>query len=254
MMTLNKRVVLVSGASRGIGYALVKRLLDEGAVVVACARTMCETSIAHERLTKIDADVAVDGELDRVFNEAIMRHGTVDAFVANAGFAYYERLNEPTTSHIDDIFHVNVHHVIRGAARMKQVKGEEPFNVMVTSSGVAFVQTPGYALYSATKAALEGFIGSYRHELARGQVIQAVYPIATETAFFDRANQPHRPWPVQSADRVAKAMVRGLKKNKKRIYPLPLFPIGRVLTPWFFTWYVRREKKRFDTHHSIKRR
>ncbi len=244
-MKLEGRVVLVTGASRGIGYALVKRLLKEGAHVVACARSMTKTSLSHERLMKIDADVGVADDLDRVFDEAITRHGTVDAFVANAGFAYYERLKNVSQAHVDAIFHVNVHQVVRGTMRMKAMKGDAPFNVMVTSSAIAYVPIPGLALYSATKAALQGFIGSVRHELGRKQVIQAVYPIATDTDFFNRANQPHRPWPMQSADKVAKAMVRGLKKNKRRVFPLKAFPIGRVLAPWALMWYVRQEKKRF---------
>jgi short-subunit dehydrogenase len=92
---------------------------------------------------------------------------------------------------------------------------------------------PGYAQYSSTKAALHSFAGAYRHELERGQYLQLVYPIGTLTSFFDRANHSPKPLLTQSADQVAKAMLKGLKSKRNSIYPSLLFRTVFILDRFF---------------------
>jgi short-subunit dehydrogenase len=89
---------------------------------------------------------------------------------------------------------------------------------------MSFLSVPGYALYASTKAAIRGFATAYRYELAPGQRLHLVYPIATRTAFFDSAGEGTPvPWPSQSAETVAHAIVKGLENDTDDIFPSKVF-------------------------------
>lgn len=245
-MVIKDHVILLTGASTGIGFDLMKMLLKEGAHVIAVSRSIESVAFEHERLIKRNSDLSDYESVDELFDFALRTHGRIDAFIANAGFTYYERLTEASFEHIEKIFSVNVEAVLYSAIKMKAIHGKKPFNFMATLSAVSFLSMPGYALYSGTKAALRGFIDGYRLEMEKEQHLQAVYPVATETNFFERAGQKHKPWPVQTSTHVARVMLKGLEKNRKHIFPSKLFQYGHKLFPWFFKLYVRRETNVFD--------
>jgi short-subunit dehydrogenase len=244
-MILTGKVIIVTGASSGIGYDLTKLLLAEGAHVMAVSRTIEDTDLNHKYLIKRNADLSNEKNIDAVFDDAIKRYGRVDAFIANAGFAYYERFQDKDFKHIDALIKLDLYSVMISAQKMKQINDSHPFNFMATLSAVSYVAMPGYAVYSTAKSGLKGFMESYQLELDKDQILQAVYPVATETNFFNVADQEYKPWPVQSSKTVARAMVKGLKRNKKRIYPSKLFMIGIKLFPWFFSLYKKRQQKLF---------
>jgi len=110
------------------------------------------------------------------------------------------------------------------ALKMKEIYGQRPYRVVLTASAMSFLPVPGYALYASTKAALRAFATAYRYELSRGQQLHLVYPIATRTGFFDAAGPDTPvPWPAQSADTVARAIIKGLEKDADDIFPSKLF-------------------------------
>ncbi len=242
-MLKGKRIV-VTGGSSGIGKSLVKGLLNEGAHVLAVSRSI-EKGVfePHERLVLKNIDVSTKAGHELLFETAKKHLGVIDVFVANAGFAYYEMFNQVDETHVRNIMDLNLNQVIMQAVEMRQRYSS--FQFMVTLSAVSFLSMPGYALYGASKAGLKAFIDSYRYEVDAEQVFQSVYPVATKTDFFNRANQSHKPWPVQDADHVAKVMIKGLKTKKKNIYPSKLFKWGLTLAPWAFGPYVKRQQKIF---------
>ncbi len=153
--------------------------------------------------------------------------------MANAGFAYYEEMAAATWEHIEAIFSANVIPGLYCAGKMKDLHGDGPYGFVAMASGFSFLPYPGYALYCGTKAALCHFAEAYRFELGKGQRFQVVYPIATKTAFFERAGAPSMPWPVQHVDTVARAILSGIKKEKRRIYPSRLLPLYLAIEGWF---------------------
>ncbi|MEM8894925.1 MAG: SDR family NAD(P)-dependent oxidoreductase, partial [Bacteroidota bacterium] len=157
------------------------------------------------------------------FDYALTQFGTIDIFIANAGFAYYEKTEEANWSRTEKIYQVNTIAPIYTAHKMKALKVDRPFQVMITASAMSHWPIPGYAQYASTKAALHGFAFAYRHELKAGQYLQLVYPIGTRTAFFEKADGSPKPLLTQSAKKVAKAMFKGLKSKSNSIYPSLLF-------------------------------
>lgn len=244
----NKNIV-VTGASSGIGLELVRGFLSKPCRVVAADKTGNNSLLGHENLFHFQVDLSTSEGVDQLFEYALNKLGSIDLFVANAGFAYYEKLGAADWEHITSIFNTNVHSVIYSAQKMKQLKGSEPFNFVATSSGMAILPLPGYALYSSTKAALKGFAEAYRWELEKGQHFQVVYPIASRTQFFKHAGGSPMPWPSQEARVVARRILKGIQQNRSSIYPSKLFHVLTVLDrvfPLILKWYAYVEFKRFE--------
>jgi len=249
-MEIKNSNVIITGASSGIGQELLSLLLDAGARVVAASRTIEETTLEHENLYKKNCDVSIKEDLDQLFSFALDKLGDIDIFVANAGFAYYEKLGEPNWKHIRRIFDTNTTGLFYAAQVMKKLKGSKPYNFICTASAMSYLSIPGYALYSSTKAAIRGFAEAYRFELDQDQYYQVAYPVATKTNFFKAAgDNPPVPWPTQSAEEVAKAMLKGIEKNQLNIFPSGIFRLTNTLNrfiPLINYFYVRRENKKLQ--------
>ena len=248
-MQLNGKTAVITGASSGIGLETLKLLLAQGCRVVACARNIDAISIESENLYLKKCDVSRCEELDELFRFAQEKLGSIDLFFSNAGFAYYEKLDAPDWAHTDAIMNTNFTAMVYAAEKMKQLHGAEPYNFAVTASAMGLLSLPGYALYSATKAAVRGFADAYRYELEKGQVFQVIYPIATRTRFFRRAaEETPIPWPVQDAAAVAKRIVRGIRRDQKRIFPSGAFLAAHIanrVLPFLFPIYVAVNDRAF---------
>jgi short-subunit dehydrogenase len=248
-MNIRGKNVIITGASSGIGREVLSLLLEEQCHILAAARNIDKIGISHPNLHLYKCDVSTSDGVDSLFEQAVKDLGTIDLFYANAGFAYYENLENPDWEHIRKIYGTNFESVVYSAEKMKLLHGKTPYNFVVTASGMSFLPLPGYALYSSTKTALKGFADAYRWELERGQHIQLVYPIATRTNFFKQAGDSPVPWPSQDSKTVAKSVVRGIKANRKGIFPSKLFYITIVVgkfLPFVNKLYCKAQKRKFD--------
>lgn len=248
-MNIENKNVVITGASSGIGLAILNELLKNNCHVVACARHIENVKIENEYLSLFKCDVSNEKELDELFNYALNKLGDIDLFISNAGFAYYEKIEGIDYKHIEDIFKTNVYSCFYCAEKLKELKCDKPYNFVVTASAMAELSLPGYALYSSTKAAVKGFADAYRYELNDGQYFEVVYPIATKTKFFNRAgDHTPVPWPTQTPETVAKKVIKGIKRNKKHIYPSMVFHITSILNrvfPFVLKIYVDINNKSF---------
>ncbi len=213
-------VVILTGAASGIGAALLQLLIEEHYRVVASDIIDFPKNKAYHIFK---CDQSDPGQIDRLFDFTIEEFGHVDIFIANAGFAYFEKTEVADWKRSKRIYEVNTLAPIYAAHKMKELHKRQSFQMMITASAMSFWPLPGYAQYSSTKAALHSFAIAYRHELENGQHLQLVYPIGTRTAFFDRADSSPQPLLTQSAEQVAEAMLDGIKYKRKSIYPSLLF-------------------------------
>ena len=248
-MELNGKRVAVTGASSGIGLELVKLLLANGCRVAACARHIETAGIEHDHLYWMTCDVSKPEEIDAFFDFAVQKLGGIDLYLSNAGFAYYEKLAIPDWQHIETILNTNFVSTVYAAEKMKELHGDQPYHFAVTASAMGLLSLPGYALYSGTKAAVRGFADAYRYELEKGQHFQVIYPVATRTKFFHRAgNNTPVPWPTQEPITVAKRVIRGIRRDRKHIFPSAMFRITNAVSrvfPFVFKLYVDMNNKAF---------
>ena len=236
-MKITHKNIILTGAASGIGKALLNELLDfEGIKVIAVDLNVIEDS--SDKIIPFICDLSQQSEVDRLFEFALMQFQAVDIFIANAGFAYYEVIEKPDWQRIEKIFQVNVFSPIYAFQKMKELNFGREYSVLITSSAMAKLAIPGYALYGATKAALDRFEDAYRFENQDFGHLSLVYPIATKTNFFNRyANFSGRevsvPFPASSPEEVAKAIIKGILNNKTHIYPSRLFQISRFFQKLF---------------------
>ncbi|MFP4477307.1 MAG: SDR family NAD(P)-dependent oxidoreductase [Desulfatibacillaceae bacterium] len=247
METAGKNMV-VTGASSGIGLALVRELDRLGARVLAVARTMDKVDTGCENVHTLAMDVSGRENTDALFDRALETLGGIDIFICNAGFAYYGPIGQADWEEIERIYRLNVFSSIYSAQKMRDLHGGRPYRVVITASAMSFLSVPGYALYASTKAALRGFATAYRYELGPDQRLQLVYPIATRTGFFDAAGDDTPvPWPSQTSETVARAIVRGIQKDRDDIFPSLVFRlvnrVGGAFPPAFRMIAERENRK-----------
>jgi short-subunit dehydrogenase len=131
---------------------------------------------------------------------------------------------------------------------------------VITSSILGRVGLDGYALYSSTKAALDRFAEVYRLESRERAQLVLVYPLAVQSPFYQSAGQAPVPWLSQPAEAAARAMLRGIEKDRETIYTswiLPPMVLLNHILPFTRRWYQAidaRVSRRHWAHRNHHRR
>ncbi|MEV0804864.1 SDR family NAD(P)-dependent oxidoreductase [Micromonospora sp. NPDC050200] len=222
-MQLSGAVVLVTGASSGIGAALVRRLAEAGSHVVAAGRHPDRLArlAAETGATTVLADLARPGGGRDLAERALARHARVDVLVNNAGIGWAGRFGEMTDATADELLTVNLRAPIELTRALLPGLCRHGGHLVFVGSIAGRLGVGGEAVYAASKAGLDTFAESLRLELdGRGVTVSVVVPGVVETPFFTRRGQPYRrrrPRPLP-ADRVAAALATAISRNRAEVY------------------------------------
>lgn len=191
-ITLKGKVAVVTGGTRGIGYAVVRKYLEAGASVALFGSRQCTAAAALERITSelpganvmaLSPDLTDSASVEGAFGEVVKRFGRIDILVNNAGISQSLPLNEYSDEEMDKILDLNLKAVFvccRAAARLMEASGGGV--ILNTSSVVSLYGQPSGCLYPTTKFAVNGLTKSLSRELApRGIRVNAVAPGVTRT-------------------------------------------------------------------------
>ncbi len=250
--------IVVTGASSGIGKSILGELVaQEGNRIIAAARGADKITGYGDNVIPFSCDLSTKEGVDALFAKAEEVFDKIDIFFCNAGAPYYERYDYEDWNRIQRIFDLNtVSHIYTYSKYLNHLDGREG-RLVYTISAMGEMAIPGYALYAATKFAMKGFQQAIRDETPENLQITCIYPVSTKTNFFNvggggRKMEP--PFPVQAPDKVAKAVVKGVDKDKDHIYPCPVYLPSRILmnaVPPVKKLYIRAQKGKL--HRFVER-
>lgn len=225
-MNLKGKRIVITGATSGLGLEVLKMLLnDEEVRILAVGRNISEIP-QDDKVFPLQCDVSSEEGVEEIFAAATEKMGGVDLFWANAGYGCYERFGEPDWKKMEQIFHTNVLSPFYSLQKMLRLYPQEKIHFVVTDSIVGQLEVPGYALYAATKFAINGGMSAIQYEIPKNVTLSVIYPVATRTRFFERAGTTiQKSGPVQSSEACARAILRGIKRDKKKIYPYAVWPV-----------------------------
>lgn len=191
-MLLKDKVAVVTGGSRGIGYATVEAFLKEGAKVVLCASRKETADKALEQLKETLPDAEVEGiwpklsvfdEVKAAFDEVAAKYGRIDILVNNAGMSDRIPFAQYTEETFDKVMDLNVKSVYNCSKAASDLMKEQGGGVILnTSSMVSIYGQPAGMAYPTSKFAVNGMTLSLARELGPfGIRVNAVAPGITYT-------------------------------------------------------------------------
>lgn len=190
LRNLSGSVVVITGATAGMGAATARELVELGAKVVLNARNEARlqeivNELGTDKATYVAGDCS-DPEISRaIAKKAIDTFGTIDAVVANAGIGMYGSILDNSDDEVNRMMRTNYEgtvHVIRATLPTMIAKGVG--DVIIVSSVAGFRGGGDEAIYAGTKHAQVGFAGSLDRELrSQGVRVALVCPAGTETEF-----------------------------------------------------------------------
>ena len=191
-MRLKDKVAIITGGSRGIGYATVEKFLQEGAKVILTASTPATAARAVEKLKEAYPEAVVAGispnlasmeSVREAFREVAETYGPVDILVNNAGISDRTPFMAYTEETYDKVMDLNVKGVFNASRVAAEYMAEKGAGVILSTSSMVSIsgQPSGFA-YPASKFAVNGMTISLARELGpKGIRVNAVAPGITET-------------------------------------------------------------------------
>ncbi|MDF2692596.1 MAG: 3-oxoacyl-[acyl-carrier protein] reductase [Labilithrix sp.] len=185
MSKLKGKVAVVTGGSSGIGLAIARRFVEEGAHVVITGRRQEELdkarSLLGDDVTAVRGDASSEDDLDALYARIRSMRDRIDIVVANAGMLEARPLATATPDHFDKSFDLNVRGVFFTVQKALPILADGG-SVVLVASAMHSKGLPGHGVYSATKAAVRSFARTWAAELKeRGIRVNSLSPGGIET-------------------------------------------------------------------------
>jgi short-subunit dehydrogenase len=227
------KVVLITGASSGIGEELAWQLAQTGAMVTLAARRKALLEKLAERIVAAgkrkpliaECDVTRDGDLERAVTETVREFGKLDAVFANAGFGVAGPLTELSIADYRRQFETNVFGVLRSIyAALPEIEKSKG-NIVIIGSVAGWMPMPGASAYGMSKFALRSLANSITPELqALGIKVTLISPgfVASNINRVDnygnpreKAPNPPPAWLVMRTDKAVDQILRAVARGKR---------------------------------------
>ena len=242
-MNWKEKVVVVTGASTGIGRAAVREMVSRGARVTGIARTRGNLeALRGECGCEVEAlDVGDAAAVEAALRAVEERHGWIDVLVNNAGTGVYGPVTALEPEGYEQTLRTNfLGAVFATRAVLPGMLGRRSGAIVNVSSPIAFSPAAGQSAYASSKAALDAFSEALLMEIeGKGVSVSIVYPgwVDTPLTRNEFGRMPKPPKSVQMPpERVAAAILRAAETGRFRLF-LPWFtglaPVVKGLAPGF---------------------
>lgn len=270
---LTDKLIVITGASSGIGAATGLACASAGMDVVLAARRVDKLEAVADqvrglgrRALAVVCDVTRDQDVAALFQHAMETFGRVDAAFANAGYGLFGSVMETDLQAHRDIFETNYYgtlRTVRQAVPYIQKTDGGLRHLLICSSVASEIGVPQFGAYCATKAAQDSVAGAMRAELAdQGITVTSVHPVGTTTEFGERAREfsldkraaergSNTPKALtQTAEHVAERIVRCLRRPRPEVWPSPVSRYAvaaATASPRFAAWIMRRHMRKISS-------
>jgi short-subunit dehydrogenase len=253
-MELTGKVVVVTGASMGIGEAIAQVFVGQGASVVLLSRDSSRAEAARNRIGLVErtaafsCDIRHSEEIERVLGLTLHHFQRIDVWINNAGHGLLDSVSEMDMSACHEMFETNFFGAVTAMQKVIPIMKQQGGGTIVNISSVAgHIPLPFHGAYSATKFALNALGKAARVELKKDKIhVMTVCPGYVRTAFGENAIRGHelkwvRPTSLRgiSAERAARATLRGYLKQKREVIvpwtmhvPVKLYQLFPGLVEW----------------------
>ncbi|CDG80878.1 SDR family NAD(P)-dependent oxidoreductase [Janthinobacterium agaricidamnosum] len=189
MSNLKGKVAVVTGSSSGIGLATAQRFVNEGAYVFITGRRQSEldkaVALIGSNVSAVQGDVSSMADLERLYAAVKSQKGKLDIVVANSGIVEPTPIDDANEAHYDKTFGINAKGLFYTVQKALPLMGKGGAIILV-SSIASTKGFPGYATYSATKAAVRSFVRTWTAELKeRGIRVNTLSPGPIDTPMID---------------------------------------------------------------------
>lgn len=201
-MRFENQVVIITGASKGIGRGIAQAFAREGASLVLVSRDLpalqgvqATLGLGNDRVLCLQGDVTNQQDMETMAKAALSHFGKIDILCHNAGIYPLARLETMTLDNWHHVINVNLTGTFLAvkACVPAMIAQEQGKIVVISSISGPVTALPGYSHYTASKGGIEGFVRTAAVELAKhGITVNAVAPGNIESEGFDAMGEEHR--------------------------------------------------------------
>jgi len=242
MENIKDKIIVITGASSGIGAAAARKLAQLGAKVVLAARREDQLKALindlGENAIYVVTDVSKRADLDNLIAQAISKFGHVDVLWNNAGVMPISFFEEGLVDEWDRMIDINIKGVLYGInAVLPHMLQRGEGHILSTSSVGGLKTSPGIGVYSGTKFAVRAIMEGLREEVAQTIKVTTIYPGATQSELGHDITSPKikaiygnlQNMPKMDEDAIADAVIYAISQpGNVTINELVLRPLGQT--------------------------
>jgi short-subunit dehydrogenase len=270
-VNLSHKVVILTGASDGMGREIAYLLGDEQSTVVLAARRKERLEdvarIIREKggtALVVPTDLRDQAQIENLVKTTFDTYGRIDILLNVAGMGYYDFIEENTAEEVREQFDVNVIAMIELMRQVTPImKAQRSGHIVNFSSYASRIAAPPLTLYASTKYAIEGATDALRRELSPWNInVTRVHPSAVDTMFNAKAERHggiHYPYDKLTGvtkEYVAKRIIKVLKRPRIAVYTAkrrPIIEAGVLINrhlPFLIDWAMKSRVRKMWRKHS----
>lgn len=242
MENIKEKVIVITGASSGIGAAAARKLVELGAKVVLAARREDQLKTLVNQLGDnamyVITDVSKRADLDNLIQQAIAKFGHIDVLWNNAGIMPISFFDEGLVEEWDRMIDINIKGVLYGInAVLPHMIARGEGHILATSSVGGLRTSPGIGVYSSTKFAVKAIMETLREEVTQIIKVTTIYPGATQSELGHDITSPKiralygnlKNMPKMDEEAIANAVVYAISQpGNINVNDVVLRPLGQT--------------------------